>query len=160
VSTLEPAAQALSGKSRFEMRTTPDTELFQYWLAHMDDALDAFVASAPEPIRRQLDDSQTSLDALEAWLLSRYASIAEAKEPSEAQFIDGAARYVGEIFRVRTGSRRMLENRDPKFVFFGRPVLHGGAVGRMTECPLSLVTASLDRRTGRYLSTILANFST
>jgi hypothetical protein len=142
------------------MKTTPDTEQFQYWLAHMDDALDAFVASAPETIRRQLDDSPTSLDALEAWLLSRYASIAEAKKPSEAQFIDGAARYVGEIFRVRTGSRWMLENRDPKLIFFGRPILHGGAFGRMTECPLSLVTASLDRRTGQYLSTILANFST
>ena len=75
------------------------------------------------------------------------------------QFVDGAARYVGEIFRVRTSSRWMLETRDPKFVFFGLPILHGGAFGQMPACPMTMVTASLDRRTGRYLSTILANFS-
>jgi hypothetical protein len=160
MSTLEIATWASSEKSRVEMETKPDTELFQYWLAHMDDALDAFVASAPEPIRHQLDNSPASLDALEAWLLLRYGIIAEAKKPSEAQFIDGAARYVGEIFRVRTGSKWMLENGDPNFVFFGVPILHGGAFARMPACPMTMVTASLDRRTGRYLSTILANFST
>jgi hypothetical protein len=142
------------------MSIKPDAERFQYWLAHMDDALDAFVASAPLPLRTQLDGSAASLDALEDWLLSRYAGIAETRDESEAQFIDGAARYVGEIFRTRTGSSWRLETRDPKGLYYGRPVLHGGTFSSMPECPLSLVTASLDRRTGRYLSTILANVST
>jgi hypothetical protein len=142
------------------MDTKPDVERFQYWLAQMDDALDAFIATAPLPVRPQLDGSAASLEALEAWLLSRYVSTAEALRESEAEFIDGAARYVGEIFRTRTSSAWRLETRDPKGLFYGRPVLHGGSLASMPECPLSLVTASLDRRTGRYLSTILANVST
>ncbi len=126
----------------------------------MDDAIEAFVTSAPEPLRQQLDGTPASLDKLEAWLLTRYAGVADSRPPSEAAFIGGAALYLGEILRVATGSKWTIENRDKKFVYFGLPILHGGRLGQMPACPMTMVTASLDRRTGRYLSTILANFST
>jgi hypothetical protein len=74
------------------MSTTSDSELFQYWLAQMDDALNAFVASAPDSVRPQLDGASTSLDALEAWLLTQFGSVADAKASSAANLVDGAAR--------------------------------------------------------------------
>jgi hypothetical protein len=140
--------------------TEPSTgDQFQTWLTHMDDAIEAFVASAEEPLRRQLDGTPASLDKLEAWLLSRYASVADNRPASEAMFIRGAARYLGEILHIATGSKWTIENRDKKFVYFGLPILHDGKFGQTPACPMTMVTASLDRRTGRYLSTILAKFA-
>lgn len=135
-------------------------EQFQYWLAHMDDALDAFIAGLPEPTRSLMDATPESLDALEALLLSRYVDVASAKRVSEATFIDGAARYVGEVLRKASGGNWAIELKDTRFVFFGLPILKGGTIGRMPECPLTMVTASLDRRIGTYLSSIVASLST
>jgi hypothetical protein len=150
---------ALASNTRLdpEMNTITSEELFQSWLAHMDDAIDAFMLTVPEPIRSQLDGSPDSLDLLEAWLLSRYSTISESKKPTESQVMDGATRFVGEIFRIATGSKWALEVRDPKALYFKLPILRGGRFDRMPECPMSLVSASLDRRTGRYLSSILKN---
>jgi hypothetical protein len=139
------------------MKVHADEELFQSWLAHMDDAIDAFKMTVPEPIRVQLNGSPASLDVLEGWLLSRYSTIAESKKAAESHVMDGASRYAGEIFRVGTGSKWALEVRDPKALYFKLPILRGGKFDRMPECPMSLVSASLDRRTGHYLSSILKN---
>jgi hypothetical protein len=101
---------------------------------------------------RGLDGSAESLDALEAWLLQRYGSVADARPDSEAFVVGAAARYVGETFRSRVGGLWRLEDADPSMVFFGLPVITGGALGHSTRCPRSYITAALDRRTGTYLS--------
>jgi hypothetical protein len=133
-------------------------EQFQYWLAHMDDAIEAFLRTLPPALRKQLDGEPASLDKLEGWLLSRYPTVADTKPPTEARTLDGASRYVGEIFRRVTDSKWTTEDRDQKFAFYGLPILKGGKLSRMPACPLTMVTASIDRRTGQYLSTIVSNF--
>jgi hypothetical protein len=60
--------------------------LFQSWLVLMDDAIDAFKMTMPEPIRVQLNGSPASLDVLEGWLLSRYSTIAESKKAAESKY--------------------------------------------------------------------------
>jgi hypothetical protein len=129
----------------FEL-TTPE---FENW---MNEEIALLVEHVPG-----LDGSPTSLDRLESWLLSRYASVADARPESEAITIGRAARYLGEVFRKHTGSKWAIENRDPKYMFRGFPVLVGGTLGSMPDCPRSIVTASLDRRTGHYFSSILSN---
>jgi hypothetical protein len=52
----------------------PRKEDFEYWLFEMDDALERFLQGIGEPVRSQLDFSPASLDALEAWVLERYAN--------------------------------------------------------------------------------------
>jgi hypothetical protein len=133
--------------------------LFEAWLAHMDDFLAEFMTSVPMNVRQKLDQSPASLDVLEDWLLRRYPSIDSARPATEAKVLDGAARYFGEVFRVVTKSRWSLQLGDPKTLYFGKPVLVDGKLGSLPECPLSVVTASLDRRTGKYLSGIVKNFS-
>jgi hypothetical protein len=129
---------------------------FQYWLAEMDDAIERLVNSAPSGMREKLDGSDESLSALEQWVLSKYANPSEASAASEAVFVDGAARYVGEVLRNRTGSKWGIDLENSKDVFYGIPTLRGGSL-KVPLCPLTTVTASTDRRTGSYFSTILRN---
>jgi hypothetical protein len=132
--------------------TQADFDRFQYWLMQMDEEIDGFLSHLPPHARNRLDGTEESLDVLEGWLLERYASPEAARPQTEARILDGAARYVGEILRKRTGSKWAI-NFEKSFVFCGLPILTGGTAFKdMPECPLTLVTASLDRRTGNYLS--------
>jgi hypothetical protein len=134
------------------MDAIADHAQFDAWLSQMQQALNKFKDSVPPALRSRLDGSVESLDALEAWLLQRYGSVADARPDSEAFAVGAAARYVGEMFRLRVGGVWRLEDSDPSMVFFGLPVITGGALGDSTRCPRSYITAALDRRTGTYLS--------
>lgn len=79
-------------------------------------------------------------------------------ERDQNQLVNGAACYIGEIFRKALGGRWDIELGDPDYVYFGVPILRGlGGSTNESECPLSLATASADRRTGNYLRTVLEN---
>lgn len=132
-------------------------EQFQSWLFYMDDALDQFKARLPDNVRSALDLSPASLNALESWLVSRYNTIAELRAPSEVDTLDGAARYVGETIRKTLGGRWQIRFDDPKDAYYGLPELSQFGVSVPPICPHRLVTASIDRRTGTYLSTMLQN---
>lgn len=134
-------------------------EGFQYWLADMDDAIDRFVQAAPDAARSRLDLSAESLDALEALVLARYKTPADTKPADQAAFLDGAARYFGEVLRRGTDSSWTIRHDDPAHAFHGLPILKGGKLGEMPCCPLTTVTAATDRRTGHYFSTIFRNMT-
>ena len=129
-------------------------EQFQDWLAHMDDALEAFLARLPAEVRERLDGSPESLGVLEPWLLERYPTMDAILEDEEASHLDGAARYVGEVFRKALGGHWRLRLNDPKYVFHGLPELWFLEEKDTPDAPHTLVTASLDRRTGKYLSLV------
>jgi hypothetical protein len=138
------------------MTETTRSDQFQIWLMEMDTALEQFIDSAPSAVAERLDLSAESLDSIEAWILSKYGAPEELRPASESAFHDGAARYIGEVFRTHTASKWSLDLSDPKNLNYGVPALTGGKL-TIGLCPLTLVTALLDRRTGKYLSTILRN---
>ena len=133
-------------------------EDFEYWLADMDDAIEQFLDSLPPEVTERLDFSPGSLDVLEAWILRRYASTEEMLAPSESRVVDGLARYIGETFRKAIGGHREIRLEDPKYVFYGKPQLTGFWEKPTPVCPLPLATTSADRRTGRFLSGVLASY--
>jgi len=133
-------------------------EDFEYWLADMDDAIERFFDSVPSEIRGRLDFSPGSLDVLEAWILERYASTDAMLARSESRVADGLARYIGETFRKNIGGRWELRLDDPKYVFYGKPQVTGFWDKPTPVCPLPLATASADRRTGQFLSGVLASY--
>jgi hypothetical protein len=133
-------------------------EDFQYWLANMDDALERFADGLPAEVRNQLSFSPDSLDVVESWILERYASTQEMLAPSESRAADGLARYIGETFRRALGGRWEIRLDDPKYAFHGIPQLTGFWDKPTPVCPLSLAAASADRRTGRFLSGVLASY--
>jgi hypothetical protein len=149
---------ASESKSETDMTGQSEFDQFQVWLMEMDDAIRRFIEPAPPGVPAQLDFSDASLNAVESWVLSKYAKPQDIRSRSEAQFHDGAARYIGEVFRMRTFSKWTLDLSDPKALNYGVPALTGGKLA-IGLCPLTLVTACIDRRKGDYLWTILKNVS-
>jgi hypothetical protein len=138
--------------------TTQDDDQFQMWLMDMSDAIDRFRQSLPESVRTQMDMSPESLNVLEALVLERYPNVETIKKQSEAQAVDGMARYVGQTFRKHFGGKWMIELNDQKNVFYGLPQLAGMAGQQTQMCPLTLVTASTDRRTGKFIRTVFDGY--
>ena len=140
------------------METIDERERFQYWLADMDDALERFLSRLPADLRSKLDFSPASLDALESWILERYGAPHDHDllEPAESAVLDGLGRYIGETFRRALGGGWEIRLDDPKYAFHGLPQLAGFHPNSSPVSPMSLATAATDRRTGRYLSTVLA----
>jgi hypothetical protein len=132
-------------------------EDFESWLFEMDDALERFLDGIDEPTRSKLDFSPASLDALEAWVLERYASPDDLMKAEAKQVLDGVARYIGETYRKQLGGRWQIRLDDPKYAFFGLPELTGFSERPTPISPHSLATAMTDRRNGTYLRTILEN---
>jgi hypothetical protein len=87
------------------MQDTDKQDQFQYWLAYMDEALEAFLDALSAAWKGKLDGSVESLSHLEQMLLEKYPSLDEARPSSVKAFLDGAARYYGRFFgRGRTAS--------------------------------------------------------
>jgi hypothetical protein len=138
------------------IQTTRDD--FESWLVDMDDALERFIDALPQEVAQRLDYTPGSLDALEKWILDRYESTQQMLAASQATTVDGLARYIGETFRKAIGGRWGIRLDDPKYVFYGLPEIVGYSDKPTSLCPISLATASADRRNGRYLSGVLASY--
>lgn len=126
---------------------------FEHWLFEMDDHLKEFIDILPTDISSKLDYSTGSLSFLEGWLLSKYGSVNEILKESEKQTLDMVARYVGETFRKNLGGIWNIDLKNKKNVFYRMPVIE--KLGSWTQCPITLVTASLDRRSGSFMTGVL-----
>jgi hypothetical protein len=123
----------------------------------MTDAIERFQQSLPGELQGKLDYSPESLQAFEGFALAQYPSIEDAKRGKEAIALDAMARYVGEVFRKRLGGKWMIDYSDRENAFYGLPQLTGMTGQNAQICPLTLVTASLDRRTGKFLRKVFDN---
>jgi len=135
-----------------------EREDFEFWLVDMDGAIERFLEEVPSAITRRLDFSPESLDALEAWILGRYPSAQTMLAPTESRVVDGLARYIGETFRKAIGGKWEIRLDDPRYVFHGIPQLTGFSERPTPVAPISLATASADRRTGKFLSSVLGSY--
>ncbi len=129
---------------------------FEQWLFDMDECIEEFLAFLPSDVQKRLDYSPSSLSTLESWLLTKYARVKEIMLDSERSTLDHASRYVGETFRKNIGGIWTIDQDNRDNAFYRIPVLQKKDL--WTECPVTLVTASLDRRTGRYIEKVLQNF--
>jgi hypothetical protein len=132
---------------------------FEYWLAHMDDALAEFIASLPPEVGNRLDYTIDSLDVLEAWTLSRYQDPNKLLQPSESPTLGGIARYIGETIRKNIGGRWRIRLDNPNYVYYGIPELGEFAEKSTPTAPHSLATAAADRRLGNYWSGVARNMA-
>lgn len=123
---------------------------FEAWLTAMDDHLAALRSSCPADVAVKLDLTPGSLDVLEAYLLERYESIHALRACSTGQTWNDAGAYVGEALRLAVGGKWSLQLGDPKMVFYGLPVLTEFP-SASPVCPMALVSAAVDRRTGKFL---------
>jgi hypothetical protein len=126
---------------------------FEQWLFEMDDRLDKFIGIVPRNASMKMDYSVESLSLLENWLLTKYRSVNEILKESEKQILDMVARYVGETLRKNLGGIWTIDLNNETSVYYQMPVIE--KQGCWTECPVTLVTASTDRRSGSYMAGVL-----
>jgi hypothetical protein len=136
---------------------TDADDQFQMWLMDMDEAIERFRHSVSDDVAQALDFTPESLVMLERVVLTKYSCVDEIIKPGEAKIVDGMARYVGQVFRRKLGGKWMIDYSDEKNAFYGLPQLVGMSGQRTQICPLTLVTASTDRRTGSFIRTVFDN---
>lgn len=129
---------------------------FELWLVRMDDELEALKMQVPRKLRANLDFSIASLRKLEAWILANYATIESLVRDEEGMVLDRLARYIGETLRKATKGKWDIELTNKKDAYFRLPVVVSAAG---VECPVTLATASVDRRTGKYLEGVIAHLA-
>jgi hypothetical protein len=125
---------------------------FQSWLFNDLELRDELYAL----MGRELDPDEGSLDALEAFLLDRYAGPDDALRPDQRGVLDAAARHIGLVMILNVDGALWdidLDTEDSVYYRLPIVVLADGA----QECPLSMATACLDRRTGDCLRTLVTN---
>ena len=137
------------------MATHEKKEQFEYWLAHMNDALEEFLSEMPSA----LDYSVDSLEALEACLLKEFPSVEGAKTQENSQRLDGYSRYLGEVIRKSIGGIWSISYDDPKNAFYGRPQISEGKGQQSQICPQAYVTTAIARRRGSFLRTLVSNWA-
>lgn len=127
---------------------------FETWLFEMDDELEVFIKEASPQIKHKLDFSEESLDALEEWLLAKYKTTDEIMHESQKSMLDRVARYVGETIRKKYNLVWKIELERPNDVYYGLPVLTDKKGKNNYECPLSLVTAAVNRQKKGYMKRV------
>jgi hypothetical protein len=128
-------------------------EEFQTWLALDLDVRDELYAF----IGRELDVDVASLDELETFLLDRYPAPEAITALDQRGIADAAARHVGRVLILNVDDAVWeidLDNADN--VYYRLPITT--FLGGEQECPLTMVLACLDRRTGNYLRTLVENY--
>jgi hypothetical protein len=129
---------------------------FEYWLCEMDNQLNLLLNNLPPNLSAQLDYSVGSLLILEEWLLANFAMLNDLLAESRKGQLDQISRYVGETFRKNVGGIWNINLKDKKDAYYRIPVVE--KKGKWTECPVSLVTASADRRRGNYIASVLNSY--
>ncbi len=129
-------------------------EDFEKWLFCMDNILEEFVSYFKELTGGNLDYSIGSLNVLEKWMLDRFISHEELQDKKNKMLQDQITRYIGEIFRKNLKCKWSIKFDDPKFVFYGLPILIEKETGNTIVCPHTLSTTAIMRRQNDFLSKI------
>jgi hypothetical protein len=125
-------------------------EEFQTWLANDLEVRDELYAL----LGGGLDPDADSLDALEDFLLSRYPAPEAALTLDQRGVLDAAARHIGLVLVLNVDEAVWtIDLDDDEGVYYRLPII--AFADGSQECPLTMATALLDRRTGHYLRQLL-----
>lgn len=67
------------------------------------------------------------------------------------------SKHVGEVFRKKLGGKWNLELENKTDAYYAIPALKGGNNMPNPIAPVTLLTASISRNKGNYISSILQN---
>ena len=127
---------------------------FEAWREHIPIYLKEFFELFSADVVLLLNYSPGSLDIVEKWILEAYPDTEAMLVSNQSKRVNLLACYIGETFRKALGSEWDINLDDPDDAFYAMPIL---VTDGDIECPLSLTTASADRRSGLYLRTVLEN---
>lgn len=105
----------------------------------------------------ELGVDAASLDTLEGFLIKRYAGAEVALRLDERAVVDAASRHLGLVMVLSVdGAKWAINLEDDQRAFYSLPIIR--FPNGDEACPLALVTASLSRREGNFLQTVVKNY--
>lgn len=129
---------------------------FQEWIFFISDKMDYFTEQFAEENNLTLDYSVESLDRLEQWIITRFNDSKDLI--SDKKLLDLIGIYIGETFRNHIGGKWHIDLENKQNVYYHMPVLTDkNYKGETNKAPLTYATASIHRKKGNYISTILKN---
>lgn len=131
----------------------PNRDEYEEWLSSQWVWLEPFCEELKQAGLPSKVDLQ-NIDALEGYLLRKYETMDDLMKATDgSEYLNKFAIFIGSAicnaFPLGKVKWRLVDD-DTKDAFYGLPVVVL-PTGRPV-CPQSLVTAALDRRTGKYLS--------
>lgn len=133
-------------------------ENFQEWIFLISDKIDYLTSVFAKEQGLVLDYSLKSLDQLERWLLLHFENSSEIIVDDKAELLDYLLIYVGQTFRQYIGGRWVIDLDNKQNVYYSMPVLTDRYYkGAIYKAPMLLITASINRKTGDFISTVLRN---
>jgi hypothetical protein len=131
-------------------------ENFQEWIFLIGDKMDSFTEDFASENNLNLDYSIHSLDEIEKWIIVTYPTINSLREDNK--ILDLLTIYIGETFRKHIGGKWFMDTEDKDNAYYMMPVLtSSGYKGEVYKAPRTFATASIPRKKGNYISTILKN---
>jgi hypothetical protein len=128
-------------------------EEFQTWLAVDLEVRDELYALIGQELTPDID----SLDVLEEFLLGRFADPDVAVTLEHRGIIDAAQRHIGLVFVLNVDDAVWdIDLDNERSVYYRLPIIRFGDGAQ--DCPLTLATACLDRRTGEYIRDVVEGY--
>jgi hypothetical protein len=125
-------------------------EQFESWLEAMDPRLARF-EDFLMPTSWTKGFTRESLEELEQYMLDRWPDRESFQNDGDADWTDGAMRYIGEAILRIAGGGWHLDNA-PDVVFRGQPVIRPDTIYGFPISPYNLMGLLLKRRTGHELA--------
>jgi hypothetical protein len=136
--------------SPFRQRTRAEFEL---WLANEVEVREELEQLMGTTLEFDFD----SLDVVESFLLERYPTLEAALKLDARPVLDAAARHVGLVMVLNLEGAHWELQLEPDAMYLGLPIIR--LADGAEECPLSMTTAALDRRSGSYLHGVVEAYA-
>lgn len=128
---------------------------FQKWLFLIEVKMAYFTGEFAQRYQLTLDYSLASLDELESWILTNYATLDQLL--ADREILDYLTLYIGETFRKHIGGKWSIDLEDKKNPFYAIPILTDPSYRGGIRAPMTYATACIHRKKGNSISTILKN---
>jgi hypothetical protein len=132
-----------------------DRASFLAWMSEMEAVTNQLFTLVGPAVAARLTFTVDSLDVLEAWLLHTFLNYHELLSPENAAAYDGAARYYGEVLRRAVGGEWVPCLESKRSSNYGYPTVDNYPGRGARIMPHFCITATIDRRQGNYLSSIV-----
>lgn len=129
---------------------------FKEWIFLIGEKMDLFTGDFARENNLNLDYSIHSLDEIEKWIITTYPTINQLK--ADHKMLDLLTIYIGETFRKHLGGKWYMNTEDQENVYYMMPTLKSPEYsGEVYKSPRTFATASIPRKKGNYMSSILRN---
>lgn len=139
---------------RTQLKLTRDD--FEEWLFSLPDKQQEFRTLFLDKTGIKLDYSISALDDIEAWLLTSFEKKEDLLKEDNKHLLDLIVGYVGGIFRENLNAKWDIDLENEKNAYFRLPIIMNEQMS-VPVAPHTLVTASIGRKKGNFISTVFKN---